>query len=123
MKGSFIIPSVRKDPFIAPRRSNREPPAAWHAAGLCRSGKFACHRRGFRVIVGGVENSFWDERYRLPRPARVNVVVATTVEDVAPGTALDLGRGGGDALWPAERGWRVSAVDSAGTAVRKRAVA
>ncbi|WP_459712279.1 class I SAM-dependent methyltransferase [Actinophytocola sp. KF-1] len=71
-----------------------------------------------------MENSFWDEQYRLPRPVRVNVVLAGIVADLPPGTALDLGcGGGGDALWLAEHGWRVTAVDISATAVRRLAEA
>ncbi|WP_123390155.1 SAM-dependent methyltransferase [Nocardioides aurantiacus] len=39
---------------------------------------------------------------------------------LTPGSALDLGCGaGGDALWMAERGWRVTAVDISTTAVHR----
>jgi SAM-dependent methyltransferase len=41
---------------------------------------------------------------------------------LAPGTALDLGAGeGGDALWLAGRGWRVTAVDVSPTALDRLA--
>ena len=40
--------------------------------------------------------------------------------DLAPGTALDAGCGEGtDAIWLASRGWRVTAVDFVGTALRR----
>ncbi|GEL18157.1 class I SAM-dependent methyltransferase [Pseudonocardia asaccharolytica] len=40
--------------------------------------------------------------------------------DLAPGTALDAGCGhGADAIWLASRGWRVTAVDIATTALRR----
>jgi len=65
---------------------------------------------------------FWDEHYRLPRPGRVNPVLAEIAADLAPGTALDLGCGaGGDALWLASRGWQVTAVDISANAVRRLA--
>lgn len=57
----------------------------------------------------------YDELYRSApavwtgRPNRQLVVEAA---DLPPGTALDAGAGeGGDALWLASRGWRVTAVD------------
>jgi SAM-dependent methyltransferase len=63
---------------------------------------------------------FWDERYRVPQPTRANPVLAEIAGDLTPGTALDLGCGaGGDALWLAGRGWRVTAVDISANAVRR----
>ena len=49
---------------------------------------------------------------------RVNVQFADVVADLAPGQALDLGCGeGADAVWLAERGWKVTAVDISDTAL------
>ncbi len=64
--------------------------------------------------------AFW-ERFYADRDqvwsGRVNPVLASTVEGLASGTALDLGAGeGGDALWLATQGWKVTAVDVAQTA-------
>jgi SAM-dependent methyltransferase len=65
---------------------------------------------------------FWDEQYRAPRSPRVNPVFAGIVGGLPPGDALDLGCGaGGDALWLAGRGWRVTAVDISANAVRQLA--
>ena len=65
---------------------------------------------------------FWDEQYRTPRPPRVNPLLAEIAGDLPPGTALDLGCGaGGDALWLARHGWRVTAVDISANAVRRLA--
>ncbi|MEV0404361.1 class I SAM-dependent methyltransferase [Actinoallomurus sp. NPDC050550] len=68
---------------------------------------------------------FWDEHYRAPRPTatgRANSLLAEIAGDLAPGAALDLGCGaGGDALWLADRGWRVTAVDISANAVRRLA--
>ncbi|MEU2790514.1 class I SAM-dependent methyltransferase [Streptomyces sp. NPDC007100] len=64
---------------------------------------------------------FWEERYRGGRQhgrGRPNTVLAGMVADLPAGTALDLGCGpGGDALWLARRGWQVTAVDVAPTAL------
>jgi SAM-dependent methyltransferase len=61
---------------------------------------------------------FWDERYR-GREGKVNPRLVEIAGALPPGAALDLGCGaGGDALWLADRGWRVTAVDISGVAVR-----
>jgi SAM-dependent methyltransferase len=56
---------------------------------------------------------------------RVNVQFADIAGDLTPGRALDLGCGeGADAVWLAERGWDVVAVDVSDTALgRARAAA
>jgi SAM-dependent methyltransferase len=49
---------------------------------------------------------------------RVNVQFADLAADLSPGRALDLGCGeGADAVWLAERGWNVVAVDISETAL------
>jgi SAM-dependent methyltransferase len=67
----------------------------------------------------------YDELYRSAsaiwtgRPNHPLVVEAT---GLPPGTALDAGAGeGGDALWLASRGWRVTAVDFAAIALERGA--
>jgi SAM-dependent methyltransferase len=68
---------------------------------------------------------FWDERYRSSPTlwsGHVNAVVMTETESLSPGTALDVGCGeGGDALWLAERGWRVEGVDVSQVALDRAA--
>src|ERR1700754_2216248 len=63
----------------------------------------------------------WEEHYgERDRvwSGRVNVQFADVVSDLPPGRALDLGCGeGGDAVWLAERGWDVVAVDISETAL------
>ena len=64
---------------------------------------------------------FWEDRYRTQEriwSGRANAVLVEVVTPLAPGRALDLGCGeGGDAVWLAERGWHVTAVDISATAL------
>lgn len=64
---------------------------------------------------------FWEDRYRTQDriwSGRANAVLVEVVTPLAPGRALDLGCGeGGDAVWLAERGWHVTAVDISATAL------
>ncbi|WP_378148305.1 class I SAM-dependent methyltransferase [Cnuibacter sp. UC19_7] len=71
---------------------------------------------------------FWEERYGSSGQVwsgRVNATTAAVVAEleatgVAAGTALDLGCGeGGDALWLAQRGWRVTGLDISPTAISR----
>jgi long-chain acyl-CoA synthetase len=68
---------------------------------------------------------FWEDRYQADDQVwsgRVNGVLADEVAGFSPGTALDLGCGeGGDALWLAEQGWQVTAVDISSTALARGA--
>jgi SAM-dependent methyltransferase len=67
----------------------------------------------------------WEEHYGERQrvwSGRVNVRLAELVEPMSPGRALDLGCGeGADALWLAERGWHVTAVDISQTALDRAA--
>lgn len=62
-----------------------------------------------------MESSDWDERYSgadLVWSAGPNLWVEQVATNLSPGTALDLAGGEGrNALWLAERGWRVTLVD------------
>ena len=71
-----------------------------------------------------MEVSKWNERYRLrERPAEdldaaPTPLVVSTAEKLKSGTALDLACGAGrNALWLAEHGWDVTAVDGSATAI------
>jgi 2-polyprenyl-3-methyl-5-hydroxy-6-metoxy-1,4-benzoquinol methylase len=68
---------------------------------------------------------FWDERYGSAEAlwsGHVNAVVMTETADLPRGRALDIGCGeGGDALWLAERGWRVDGVDVSRVAIERAA--
>ncbi|MDJ0350185.1 class I SAM-dependent methyltransferase [Cryobacterium sp. PH29-G1] len=67
--------------------------------------------------------TFWEGRYRESDRAwsgRANAALEREAADLVPGTALDLGSGeGGDALWLAQNGWSVTAVDIAPTALAR----
>ncbi|WP_341715639.1 bifunctional NAD(P)/FAD-dependent oxidoreductase/class I SAM-dependent methyltransferase [Micromonospora sp. FIMYZ51] len=67
----------------------------------------------------------WEERYQA-RPAvwsgRPNPQLVAEVDGTPPGRALDVGCGeGADAVWLAERGWRVTGVDISATALARAA--
>jgi SAM-dependent methyltransferase len=67
----------------------------------------------------------WEEHYTERDrvwSGRANVRLVEVAESLPPGRALDLGCGeGGDALWLAERGWHVTAVDISQTALDRAA--
>jgi tellurite methyltransferase len=71
----------------------------------------------------------WDERYRLgraeERETEPNPLLVETCSKLVAGKALDLACGAGrNAMWLAQRGWSVTAVDGAPTAIeilRRRA--
>ena len=68
---------------------------------------------------------FWEARYRQSDQAwsgRANAALEREADGLAPGRALDLGSGeGGDALWLAARGWRVTALEISPTALARGA--
>lgn len=67
----------------------------------------------------------WDEMYRSRArvwSGRPNPQLVVEAAGLTPGTALDLGCGeGADALWLAERGWTVTAVDVSAVALERAA--
>ncbi len=76
----------------------------------------------------GVRNEDWDRRYaerELVWSAEPNRFVAQELGSLAPGRAIDLACGEGrNAIWLAQRGWRVTAVDFSEVAIGKaRAIA
>ncbi|MGW5452173.1 class I SAM-dependent methyltransferase [Nocardia sp. NPDC003979] len=68
---------------------------------------------------------FWEDFYRERDQiwtGNANATLVREATDLTPGTALDLGCGeGGDAIWLATRGWRVTAVDVSATAMQRGA--
>ncbi|NSC25682.1 class I SAM-dependent methyltransferase [Streptomyces albus subsp. chlorinus] len=79
-------------------------------------------------LAAATPGEFWEGLYRERADdgafwgARVNPVLAEVASGLPPGAALDLACGsGGDSLWLAARGWRVTAVDISRTAVARLA--
>ncbi|HSL57459.1 MAG TPA: class I SAM-dependent methyltransferase [Acidimicrobiales bacterium] len=76
-----------------------------------------------------MDRDAWNQRYSSPDlvwTATPNRTVAEQVADLEPGRALDLATGEGrNAIWLAEQGWRVTAVDfsDAGIATGRRMAA
>lgn len=70
-----------------------------------------------------MDRSAWDERYAQQESVwggSANVFVVRALEARVPGRALDLACGEGrNALWLAELGWRVTAVDFSAVALAK----
>ncbi|MEV6912052.1 class I SAM-dependent methyltransferase [Amycolatopsis sp. NPDC051071] len=68
---------------------------------------------------------FWEDFYRDKDQVwsgKANPLLVREVASLTPGTALDLGCGeGGDAIWLAQQGWRVTAVDISDTALKRAA--
>jgi cyclopropane fatty-acyl-phospholipid synthase-like methyltransferase len=68
---------------------------------------------------------FWDERYTASAQlwsGLANPSLMAVAATLRPGTALDVGSGeGADAIWLAQQGWRVHAVDISSVALRKAA--
>jgi SAM-dependent methyltransferase len=77
-----------------------------------------------RAAEAAAWNAKYSERGEKQRiwSGNPNVALVREVEELAPGRALDLGCGeGADAIWLAERGWRVTAVDISSVALERAA--
>ncbi|MGA7910302.1 MAG: class I SAM-dependent methyltransferase [Candidatus Dormiibacterota bacterium] len=70
-----------------------------------------------------MDREAWNHRYadaELVWSAEANRFLVQEVADLPPGRALDLGAGEGrNAIWLAERGWRVTAVDFSSIGLQK----
>jgi SAM-dependent methyltransferase len=66
---------------------------------------------------------YWDERYASHEPVwsgKVNRRLVEQTADLQPGDAIDIGCGeGGDAVWLAQQGWTVTAVDVSAVVIEK----
>ncbi|HEY9523486.1 MAG TPA: class I SAM-dependent methyltransferase [Thermopolyspora sp.] len=76
-------------------------------------------------LSGSTPEEYWDARYagsdRL-WSGNPNTILVREATGLTPGTALDLGCGeGADAIWLAQRGWHVTAVDVSGIALTRAA--
>ena len=71
------------------------------------------------------DEASWDERYSSHDAlwsGSPNVHLVSETDGLTPGSALDVGCGeGADAIWLAERGWHVTAIDLSGVALRRGA--
>ena len=81
------------------------------------------HRRPVTSIRPGFAREDWNARYaakELVWTAEPNRLFASEVEALEPGRALDLACGEGrNAVWLADKGWRVTAVDFSDVALAK----
>lgn len=72
-------------------------------------------------------HEFWDALYGERDQiwsGNPNAFLVREVEELAPGTALDLGCGeGGDSIWLAQQGWQVTGVDISTVALERAAAA
>lgn len=68
---------------------------------------------------------FWENHYQgrnQPWSGKANAILARFTEPLPAGTALDLGCGlGGNALWLAQHGWQITAVDISSNALARAA--
>jgi SAM-dependent methyltransferase len=80
------------------------------------------HEHGEQRFGAAAQAAEWDARYsERDGPmwsGRPNGRLVAEVADLAPGRALDVGSGeGADAIWLAQRGWTVTAIDISDLAV------
>jgi SAM-dependent methyltransferase len=101
-----------------------ESAAGGHGTG---AGHGACRAHSHSQHPGEVviDEAFWEERYRSRSAVwsgNPNAHLVNEASGLVPGAALDVGCGeGADAIWLAERGWQVSAVDFSATALERGA--
>jgi SAM-dependent methyltransferase len=83
------------------------------------------HEPTYEELRQALTADFWDERYASSErvwSGRPNRRLVEQVADLPPGRALEVGCGeGADAIWLAEQGWRVEAVDVSRVALERTA--
>jgi SAM-dependent methyltransferase len=82
------------------------------------------HERAEEPHSSGAQAAEWDARYSENETAKwsgmPNGRLVAEVLDLVPGRALDIGCGeGADAIWLAERGWMVTAIDISAVAISR----
>ena len=82
------------------------------------------HEHGEQHVGAAAQGAEWDGRYREREGAmwsgRPNGRLVAEVAALAPGRALDVGCGeGADAIWLAQRGWSVTAIDISAVAISR----
>lgn len=81
------------------------------------------HDSPLEALREALSAAFWDERYAGSDrvwSGRPNQRLVEQSADLVPGKALDVACGeGGDAIWLAKQGWRVTAVDVSEVALAK----
>ncbi|CAI9388287.1 bifunctional NAD(P)/FAD-dependent oxidoreductase/class I SAM-dependent methyltransferase [Microbacterium sp. T2.11-28] len=99
--------------------------AAVNAALVAEDAAHAVAAR--RDARAAARNAHWEERYAEGTrfwSGRVNETTAAVARTLPRGTALEIGCGeGADAIWLAEQGWTVTAVDVSPTAISRARVA
>ncbi len=80
------------------------------------------HGHGEQRFASAAQAAEWDEKYNERDGAiwsgRPNGRLVAEVAELIPGAALEVGSGeGADAIWLAQRGWTVTAIDVSGVAV------
>ncbi|HXW80688.1 MAG TPA: SRPBCC domain-containing protein [Acidimicrobiales bacterium] len=98
--------------------------AADHIAGMTSSLDQLAQYLSERRFGSAAQAAEWDSRYRESEIAkwsgRPNGRLVAEVADLTPGRALDVGCGeGADAIWLAQRGWAVTAVDISSVAIAR----
>jgi thioredoxin reductase len=98
--------------------------AAAHGTKVGAGVAFSLAEEDLREAVrSSGEAADWDHRYSGDTPTwsgNPNGTLVAEVSELPPGRALDIGAGeGGDAVWLAERGWKVTATDISARALAR----